>query len=106
MGLWVAQVPHNAFTFQARYSNPRLFTLSVDGRAIGLQYDDDLNQYPMGRFFVLDAQVSRSVGAGIQLFAAVENLLNESYATAATPVTQVGLPIAARFGFRFEFPNR
>jgi outer membrane receptor protein involved in Fe transport len=106
VGLWVAQVPHNAFTFQARYSNPRLFTLSVDGRAIGLQYDDDLNQYPMGRFFVLDAQVSRSVGAGIQLFAAVENLLNESYATAATPVTQVGLPIAARFGFRFEFPNR
>jgi outer membrane receptor protein involved in Fe transport len=106
VGLWVAQVPHNAFTFQARYSNPRLFTLSVDGRAIGLQYDDDLNQYPMGRFFVLDAQVSRSVGAGVQLFAAVENLLNESYATAATPVTQVGLPIAARFGFRFEFPNR
>ncbi len=106
VGLWVAQVPHNAFTFQARYSNPRFFTLSVDGRAIGLQYDDDLNQFPMGRFFVLDAQVSRAVGAGVQLFGAVENLLNESYATAATPVTQVGLPIAARFGFRFEFPNR
>ncbi len=106
VGLWVAQVPHNAFTFQARYANPKLFTLSIDGRAIGLQYDDDLNQFPMGRFFVLDAQVSRSVGKGIQLFGAVENLLNQSYATAATPVTQIGLPIAARFGFRFEFPNR
>ena len=26
VGLWVAQVPHNSFTFQARYENPKLFT--------------------------------------------------------------------------------
>jgi outer membrane receptor protein involved in Fe transport len=106
VGLWIAQVPHNAFTFQARYSNPRIILLSVDGRFIGKQFDDDQNQFPLGNFFVLDAMAARSVGKGVELFGAVENAFNEHYATAATPVPQLGLPIAARFGMRFQFPNR
>ena len=106
VGLWVAQVPHNAFTFQARYSNPRIILVSVDGRFIGKQYDDDQNQFPLGNFFVLDAMAARSVGKGVEFFAAVENLFNEHYATPATPVPELGLPIAARFGMRFQFPNR
>jgi outer membrane receptor protein involved in Fe transport len=106
VGLWVAQVPHNSFTFQARYENPRLFTVSVAGRAIGKQFDDDQNMYPLGNYFVLDAQVSRTMGAGFQIFGAVENLFNESYATAATPVTQLGLPIVGRVGFRYQLPRR
>ncbi len=106
VGLWVAQVPHNSFTFQARYDNPRWVTVSVAGRAIGKQYDDDQNVYPLGSFFVLDAQVSRSVGAGFQIYGAVENLFNEKYATAATPVEQLGLPIVGRIGFRWQLPRK
>jgi outer membrane receptor protein involved in Fe transport len=106
VGLWIAQVPHNTLTFQARYSNPRFLMLSVDGRMIGKQFDDDLNSFPLGRFFVLDVSASRAIGRGVELFAAVENLFNVRYVTAATPVPQLGLPIAARFGFRFEFPKR
>jgi outer membrane receptor protein involved in Fe transport len=106
VGLWIAQVPHNALTFQARYSNPHIVVLSIDGRMIGKQFDDDLNTFPLGRFFVLDVSASRSIGKGIDLFAAAENLFNVKYQTAATPVPQLGLPIAARFGFRFEFPKR
>jgi outer membrane receptor protein involved in Fe transport len=106
VGLWVAQVPQNSLTFQARYTNPRIITLSVDGRMVGKQFDDDLNSFPLDRFFVLDVMASRSVGKGVQVFGAVENLLNEKYSTAATPVPQLGLPIAARIGFRFDFPNR
>jgi outer membrane receptor protein involved in Fe transport len=106
VGLWIAQVPHSALTFQARYSNPRIIELSVDGRMIGKQFDDDLNSFPLGRFFVLDLAASRSIGRGVQIFGSVENLFNEKYATAATPVPQLGLPIAARIGFRFEFPKR
>jgi outer membrane receptor protein involved in Fe transport len=104
--LWIAQVPHNALTFQVRYSNPRIVMLSVYGRMIGKQFDDDLNSFPLGRFFVLDVSASRGIGRGVELFAAVENLFNVQYDTAATPVPQLGLPIAARFGFRFEFPKR
>ena len=106
VGLWVAQVPHNSFTFQARYSNPRIFTLAVTGRAIGNSFDDDQNQFPLGSFFVLDAMISRRIGAGVEVYGAAENLFNATYYTAATPVLQLGLPIAARIGVRWELPKR
>jgi outer membrane receptor protein involved in Fe transport len=106
VGLWVAQVPRNVLTFQARYTNPRVINVSVNGRMVGKQFDDDLNQFPLGRFFVLDVMASRAVGSGVEIFAAAENLLNEKYATEATPILQLGLPITARFGLRFEFPRR
>jgi outer membrane receptor protein involved in Fe transport len=106
VGLWVAQVPHNSFTFQARYSNPRILTVSVTGRAIGNSFDDDQNMFPLGSFFVLDAMVSRRVGAAVEVYGAAENLFNATYYTAATPVLQLGLPIVGRVGVRVEFPKR
>lgn len=102
---WVAEVPHNTLTFQARYTNPSLISFSVGGRMVGMQLDT--NQLPMGRFFVLDLMVSRNLTHGVETFAAVENLLDEQYiSTAATSLSpaQIGLPIAARFGMRFDFP--
>jgi outer membrane receptor protein involved in Fe transport len=105
VGLWVAQVPHNSFTFQARYDNPKLFTVSVAGRAIGKQYDDDQNMYPLGSYFVFDAQIAKVLGHGVQVYGAVENLFNESYATAATPVIQLGLPRVGRIGLRYQLPK-
>jgi len=106
VGLWVAQVPHNVFTFQGRYLNPSRINISVNGRMVGKQFDDDQNIFPLGRFFVLDAMAWRSIGYGVELFTAAENLFNVKYATAATPVPQLGLPITARFGLRFQFPRR
>jgi outer membrane receptor protein involved in Fe transport len=104
---WVAQVPHDALTFQARYTNPSLLSFSVEGRLIGMQRDT--NQLPMGGFFVLDAMASRNLTHGAEMFVAVENLFNEQYvSTAATSLSppQIGLPIAARFGMRFTFPSK
>jgi outer membrane receptor protein involved in Fe transport len=102
IGLWVAQVPHHVLTFQARYDNPSRISFSVDGRMSGMQFDDDQNQYPLGRFFVLDAMAWRGIGRGAELFVAGENLFNAQYWTAATPVPQLGLPIAVRAGLRFR----
>ena len=106
VGLWIAQVPRNVLTFQGRYSNPRIVTLSVTGRMVGKQFDDDLNSFPLGRYFVLDAEAARSIGRGMEIFGALENLFDVKYNTAATPVPQLGLPIAARLGFRLDFPKR
>jgi outer membrane receptor protein involved in Fe transport len=106
VGLWVAQVPHNSFTFQARYSNAKIFTVEVTGRAIGNSFDDDQNQFPLGSFFVLDAMISRRIGAGVEVYGAAENLFNATYYTAATPVLQLGLPIVGRVGVRWELPKR
>ncbi|HXQ25757.1 MAG TPA: TonB-dependent receptor [Candidatus Acidoferrales bacterium] len=105
-GNWVAQIPHNVVTFQARYTNPRLITASLEGRMVGMQFDDASNQAPMDRFFVLDAMASRSIGAGVEVFASAENLFNEKYLFAVQGVPELGLPIAARFGFRVQFPKR
>lgn len=105
-GLWVAQVPHNVITFQGRYTNPRIVDVSLEGRMVGAQFDDAPNVFRMDRFFVLDAQASRPMGHGTEVFAAVENLLNDKYLFALQGVPELGLPIAARFGFRYQFPGR
>ncbi|MEO6966309.1 MAG: TonB-dependent receptor, partial [Acidobacteriaceae bacterium] len=104
---WVAQVPHNSLTFQGRYTNPSVLSFSMQGRFIGMQYDT--NRFPMGNFFVLDGMVSRNLTHGAEAFFSVENLFNEQYvSTAATPLSppQIGLPIAARFGIRFDLPSK
>jgi outer membrane receptor protein involved in Fe transport len=106
VGLWVAQVPHHVITFQARYESPARISFSVDGRMVGKQFDDDQNQFPLGRFFVLDAMASKSIGRGAELFLAGENLFNAQYPIAATPVPQLGLPITVRAGFRLNFLHR
>jgi outer membrane receptor protein involved in Fe transport len=49
LGKHVAQVPRNVFTWEARYWNPSLLLLSVQGRFIGNQFDDDQNKYRLGR---------------------------------------------------------
>jgi outer membrane receptor protein involved in Fe transport len=108
VNLWVAQVPHNEFTFQARYTNPSLISFTAEGRFVGRQLDT--NQVYMGNFFVLDAMVSRSLGHGVNVYSAVENLFNEEYlstaATAGLSPPQRGLPIAGRVGARFDFPSK
>ena len=106
VGLWIAQVPHQVVTFQARYDDPARISFSIDGRMVGQQFDDDQNQFPMGRFFVLDGMVSRSISHGAEVFVAGENLFNAQYFTAATPVPQLGLPIAVRAGVRFDWSRR
>jgi len=105
-GNWVAQVPHNVITFQGRYTNPRIVEVSVQGRMVGMQFDDVKNAFPMDRFFVMDVQAWRGVGRGTEVFAAIENVLNDKYLFAVQGVPELGLPIAARFGFRYQFPSR
>jgi len=106
VGLRVAQVPRNVLTFQARYTNPARISFAVTGRMVGLQFDDDQNQFPLARFFVLDVMASRDIARGVSGYAAVENSLNDKYATAATPIPQLGPPVTARFGLRYDWPRR
>jgi len=106
VGLWVAQVPHHVLTFQAQYQNPARISFALDGRMVGKQFDDDQNHFPLGRFFVLDAMIWRGIGRGAEIFAAAENLFDAQYSINATPVPQVGMPIAVRAGIRFNLPAR
>jgi outer membrane receptor protein involved in Fe transport len=103
---WVAQVPHHDLTFQAVYANPRIITVSFDGRMVGKQYDSTSNQFLMGGYFLLDAMASRSIGEGVQVYFAAENLLDRGYLFSLNGGPELGLPITARFGIRFNLPER
>jgi len=104
VGLQVAQVPRNVFTWEARYWNPSRFFLSMQGRFIGQQFDDDQNQFPLNRFYVMDLQVGRDLTKHFTVFAAGENLTNERYQVARTPIVNIGPPFLYRVGLRVNFP--
>jgi outer membrane receptor protein involved in Fe transport len=104
VGLDVAQVPRNVLTWEARYWNPSRFLLSVQGRFIGKQFDDDQNQFPLDRFYVMDLQIGRDLTRHFSVFAAGENLTNERYQVARTPVVNIGPPLLYRVGLRINFP--
>ena len=105
----VAQVPRNVFTWEARYWNPRRVMVSVQGRFVGNQFDDDQNVYPLGRFYTMDLQVGRNLTRNVEVFAAAENILDERYNVANTPTAtgslfNIGPPTLYRVGLRLNFP--
>jgi outer membrane receptor protein involved in Fe transport len=109
LGKDVAQVPRNGFTWEARYWNPSRIMLSVQGRFVGNQFDDDLNQYPLGKFYTMDVQVGRNLTRHLELYAAAENILDERYNVASTPTAtgslfNLGPPLLYRIGLRVNFP--
>ncbi len=105
-GLDIPQVPRHTFTWEARYSNPKYLLLSLQGRFVGRQFDDDQNLFPLDSFNVVDMLVARSITNHFELFFAAENLLNQQYMVARTPITNLGSPILVRAGIRLNFPPR
>jgi outer membrane cobalamin receptor len=104
VGLDVQQVPRNVFTWQARYWNPSRLFLSVDGRYVSRQFDDDQNTLPLDGFYTMDLQVGRSLTRHLEVFAAVENIFDQRYQVARTPIINLGPPILFRAGMRLNFP--
>jgi outer membrane receptor protein involved in Fe transport len=112
VGLEIPQVPRHVFTFQALYSNPtassrwRRLTMGLQGRYVGNQFDDDQNLLPLGRFFTLDASLSRRIWDDVEAYVAVENIFDERYAVQRTPVRELGPPTLLRLGFRLHLGQR
>ena len=106
VGLDVPQVPRHALTWEARYWNPSRLMVSLQGRFAGKQFDDDQNQFSLDRFFSLDLQVGRALTRNLEVFGAAENLLNQRYQVARTPVVNLGPPILVRVGLRLNFPGK
>ncbi len=108
LSTWVEEVPHNSFTFQARYDNPSLFSATLDGRMIGQQLDT--TGFYLGNFFVLDASVARRIAYGVQAYFAIENFTNQQYyiqsLNPAVSPPNIGLPVSFRIGFRYDFAKR
>ena len=112
VGNWIPEVPHQQFTLQARYVNPKILTANLQGTFVGQQFDDDLNTLLLKKFFTVDLYLGRPLGHGVEVFAAAENTFNQRYYTALTTVPNhptvpsLGPPILARIGLRYQFPKR
>jgi len=102
VGLDLPQQARHQFSVRSAYSR-RSWRLALQGRAIGRQYDDDLNLYALAPYFNLDAWASRSLGSHAEAFVAVQNVLNQQCEAGKTPVTTLGGPILARVGIRLKF---
>jgi outer membrane receptor protein involved in Fe transport len=110
LGKEVAQVPRNVFTWEGRYWNPSRLMLSVEGRFAGNQFDDDANQYPLGRSYTMDLQLGRRLTRNVELYVAAENIFDKRYYVANTPQTgggslyNIGPPTLYRAGLRIHLP--
>lgn len=98
-GLRVPQVPRwqAAAGVQGIWSRA---TASLEWRFIGRQFDDDRNEFLLDRSGTINARGAWRVRRGLELFAAIENVLDEEQDAGRTPIRTVGLPRTARAGVR------
>ena len=105
-GLRVPQVAQHQFTSELRYFNPSRLIVTLQGRFVGQQFDDDQNLLPLGNFGTMNLLLAREFSRGVQGFLAFENLLNTRYAVGRTPVPTLGPPLLFRIGIRLDYPSR
>ncbi|HEX8556492.1 MAG TPA: TonB-dependent receptor, partial [Pyrinomonadaceae bacterium] len=101
-GRRVPQVARQQLSFQARYTSPQRYTLALQGRASGAQFDDDQNLLRLGGYLALDAFASRRLAKGLDVFAAAENFTGRRYPVGRTPVLTLGPPAFLRVGLRLR----
>jgi outer membrane receptor protein involved in Fe transport len=109
-GKRVPQVPKHTYTLGAQYLNPRLVNVALQGRFLGDQVEDDRNANELDSFFVVDLSLWRPIPlpyvAASEVFVAVENLFDITYAVGkdpATGVVSVGAPLLLHGGIRWRF---
>jgi outer membrane receptor protein involved in Fe transport len=105
-GLAVPQIPRHSVSVQVRYTDAGKLALGMQTRIVGPQFDDDLNQFRLPAYFTVDAILSRPVSHNVEIYAAVENLLNRRYVVGRTPIATIGPPVLVRAGFRFHFARK
>jgi len=101
----VPQVPKVQGGVGLTWFDPRWFTAATEIRFSGEQFDDDLNTeaFVLGAYAVWDATVSRAIVRGLNGFLAVENILDQEYDTARTPLRSIGWPRTVRVGARITW---
>ncbi|MGE5327484.1 MAG: TonB-dependent receptor domain-containing protein, partial [Deltaproteobacteria bacterium] len=99
VGLLLPHVPRNEVTARAGYHRSQ-FTVAVQARGVGNEFDDDQNQLVLNRYFSLDALIARNLGRGLEVFVAGENFLDDRCDVARTPVRTIGPPASVRAGIK------
>jgi len=101
----IPQVPLHQGTLAFAYDEGGPWRASLQLRVVGEQYDDDENRRRLDRFVALDAFVAREIGWGFEVFAAAENLFDETIQSGRTSdgVVAIAAPRMVRAGLRYTF---
>jgi len=95
-GLQIPQSPRNQGVVGAGYDGR--FQLTVDFRIVGDAYDDDLNQFLLPAFNLLDFSLRVPLSRRVEAYFAVENIADTDYVVRLTPIENLGAPRVARGG--------
>ena len=93
------QVPRHQASLQFAYRS----LAGVQARWSSMQFDDDLNQFPLRSFVTIDLFGARPIASQLDATVAIENLFDRRVETGATPVITLGQPRAIRVGVRYGF---
>jgi iron complex outermembrane recepter protein len=104
LGKRLPQAPLHRASALLSLVEPRWLTATVQLRVLGAQYEDDLNTLRMRAYALVDLSLSRAIGWNVELFAAVENLLDARYVVGRAGVDTVGQPLTVRGGVRVRAP--
>jgi iron complex outermembrane receptor protein len=100
-GHLLPQDPRHRVVASASLADPRIAQLDLQLRWTSEQFEDDLNQFRLPGFAVVDVQVARPVAPGWDLFAAAENLFDRRYLVGLQGgIATVGQPLFVRAGVR------
>lgn len=105
VGNRLPQVPRHQGTIAFDYDGGGPWRASLQVRVVGEQYEDDANTRTLDRFAAVDAFVARRLGAGFEVFAAAENLFDETIESGRTSdgVVSIAAPRLVRAGIRYGF---
>lgn len=97
-GLPLPQTPRHQASLRLTGGGP--LRLVVEGRWASKAYEDDRAELSLGSYKVLDAALSTPLGQRLEIFAAVENLLDRSNVTGRLPEERLGAPRRLTAGVR------
>ena len=99
----VPQVPTAQGGFDVRWLPFASSIIAAQIRWTGTQFDDDRNQFELGKSFVTNLMGEHRFAEALRGFVAVENLFDADYDTGKTPLRTVGPPRRIRAGVRVAF---
>jgi len=103
VGNLLLQVPKHRTSILISYSHPKWVDAGLEGRYESHRFDDSLNQFKLGSYFVLSMEMSRAMGKRWRALLNLENAFNRQYTVQTTPVPQIGTPILFSGGVRFHW---
>ena len=100
-----SRTPRHSLTTTLRFDDPAVVDAAVTGRYIGSRFEDDLNQFRLPSFFLVDARLARRITAGWTAFVTVENVADREFITAipSSGLQRVGAPRTFIAGTRVQW---